>query len=69
MDQTKTTLNTHGIKCQGCASAARAAVEKLPGVKQVEFDLPKKTVTVTHGDEVGRADVERALTQAGFPSE
>lgn len=69
MTQTQTTLSTHGIKCAGCASAARAALAKLPGVEAVEFDLPGKTVTVTHDDDVQRSDLARTLTQAGFPSE
>jgi copper chaperone CopZ len=66
---TRTTLNTHGIKCQGCAVAARIAVEKLPGVETIEFDLPGKTVTITHDDAMARADIARAFSQAGFPSE
>ncbi|MBL8867869.1 MAG: heavy-metal-associated domain-containing protein [Gemmataceae bacterium] len=65
----QTTLNTHGIKCEGCAAAARIAVEKLPGVETIQFDLPGKTVTVTHDDTVVRTDVARALSQAGYPSE
>jgi copper chaperone CopZ len=69
MTQTKTTLKTQGIKCEGCATAARSAVEKLPGVTQVQFDLPGKTATVTHDTVVDRTEVARALTQAGFPAE
>ncbi len=65
----QTTLNTHGIKCEGCAAAARTAVEKLPGIETIQFDLPGKTVTVTHDDAVERADVARVLSQAGFPAE
>lgn len=69
MTLTQTKLSTQGIKCQGCASAARAALAKLPGVGTVEFDLPGRTVTVTHDDGVHRSDLARALTWAGFPSE
>lgn len=59
MTQTRTTLGTHGIKCEGCAAAARAALADLPG----------KTVAVTHDDDLPRADIARALIGAGFPSE
>jgi copper chaperone CopZ len=68
MNQIKTTLNTHDIKCHGCASAARAALAKLPGVQQIDVDLPGQTVTVTHDQQINRADVAGALTAAGFPS-
>jgi copper chaperone CopZ len=67
--KTQTTLNTHGIKCHGCATTARAAVEKLPGVEKVEFDLPGKTVTVTHAGDVARDELAEVLTKAGFPSQ
>ena len=51
---------------RGSSAAARSAVEKLPGVREVRFDLPGKTVTVTHDVAVDPADVARALTRAGF---
>mgnify|MGYP001806800773 CR=1 FL=1 len=69
MTPTRTTLTTYGIKCQGCASAARAALADLPGVETVAFDLPGKTATVTHDADVQRTHMARTLTQAGFPSE
>ncbi|MBX9583603.1 MAG: heavy-metal-associated domain-containing protein [Gemmataceae bacterium] len=69
MTQTKTTINTHGIKCRVCASSARTAVEKLPGVHGVEFDLPGKTVTVTHDAHVDRQSLAQSLTKAGLQSE
>ena len=69
MEQTTTTLKTHGIKCQGCATAARAAVEMVPGVKGAEFDLPGKTATVIHDQATSRNAVAEALTKAGFPAE
>ncbi len=69
MTQTKTTLKTQGINCQGCATAARSAVEKLTGVTQVQFDLPEKTVTVTHDTVVDPAEVARALTRAGYAAQ
>ena len=69
MTQTKKTLKTQGINCQRCATAARSAVEKLPGVTQAQFDLPEKTVTVTHDTAVDSADVARALTRAGYAAQ
>ena len=69
MTQQQTTLRTRGIKCEGCVAVARAAVEQLPGVTGTEFDIPGKTVTVTHSDELTRVSVAQALTRAGYPSE
>lgn len=69
MTESTTTLTTNGIKCQGCATAARAAVDKLPGVKRVEFDIEQKTATVTHDQWADRKGLAEALTKAGFPSE
>lgn len=69
MARIQTILKTQRIKCQGCIAAARAAVEKLPGVERIEFDLPGYTVTVSHTDGVSGRELAQALTKAGFPSE
>jgi len=66
---TSTTLDVQGLQCEGCAAAARAALQKLPGVTQVECDLPRKTVTVTHDAGVDREAAALALTRAGFPAQ
>ncbi len=68
METTTTTLTASGIKCQGCAGAAKAAVEKLPGVTAVEVDVPGKTVTVTHAPDTRRESLADVLTKAGFPA-
>ena len=69
MQTTKTTLNAAGIRCQGCATSAKAAVGKLPGVEKGEVDVPGKTVTVTHTPDTPRGAIANALTAAGFPAD
>lgn len=69
MEPKNTTLTASGIVCQGCATAAKAAVGKLPGVRNAEVDVAAKTVTVTHDEWTDRAALAEALTEAGFPAE
>jgi copper chaperone CopZ len=68
MSRTVTTLEIQGVECEGCAGSARAALAKLDGVGEARFDIPGKTVTVSHDAAVGREEVARALTAAGFPA-
>ena len=69
MNTTQTTLKASDIRCEGCATAARAAVRQVPGVQAAAVNLPDQTVTVTHASETRRADLAAALTRAGFPAE
>jgi copper chaperone CopZ len=69
MPRAETTLKIQNVECEGCAGSARAALAKLAGVGESKFDIPGKTVTVSHDDSVDRAEVARALAAAGFPAE
>ena len=64
----ETTLKASDIKCQGCATSARAAVRQVPGVEDAAVDLAAQTVTVQHGPDVPREALSAALTKAGFPA-
>lgn len=68
MSRITSTLTTQGMKCQGCVSAAKAALAILPGIHKVEIDLAEKLVTVEHDASVKKSDVAQVLNQAGFPS-
>lgn len=68
MSRTETTLKIEGVECEGCAGSARAALAKLDGVGEARFDIPGKTVTVSHDDAVDRDAVVHVLTAAGFPA-
>ena len=69
MNTTQTTLKASDIRCEGCATAARAAVRQVPGVQAAAVNLPDQTVTVTHAPDTRRADLAAALTKAGFPAQ
>lgn len=68
METTHTTVHASDIKCQGCASTAKAAVRKVPGVEDASVDLASQTVTIKHGPGVEREALAKALTAAGFPA-
>lgn len=61
-----TTVTAAGIVCGGCANVVKKAVASVPGVTGVEVEVAEKRVTVTHDERVKRADIEGALTKAGF---
>ena len=69
MNPIQTTLKASDIKCEGCATAARAALAQVPGVRGATVDLPGQTVAVTHDPETPRTALAAALTRAGFPAE
>lgn len=61
-----TTLTAHGITCGGCANGVKNALRTVPGVADVQVDVARKQVTVTHDEHVNRADVVNAVKKAGF---
>jgi len=61
-----TTVTAEGVVCGGCANAVKKAVSSVPGVTNVEVEVPEKRVTVTHDKRANRADIEDALKRAGF---
>ena len=69
MKPAQTVLNARDIRCEGCATAARAAVAAVPGVVAATVNLPDQTVTVSHVLGTPRTDLAAALTKAGFPAE
>ena len=69
MESIQTTLTAHDIRCEGCATAARAALQTVPGVRAATVNLPEQTVSVSHEPGVARRALAEALTRAGFPAE
>ncbi len=63
----KQVFNVQNMKCMGCVSAVKAAVEPLDGVQSVEVDLEGATATVE--GEFDAAAVAAAITAAGYPAE
>lgn len=63
-----TTFSAPDIDCNGCATAIKKAVGAVPGVSQVEVNIDRKHVTVSHDDAASPATVTSALDKAGFPA-
>lgn len=63
----KQVFNVQNMKCMGCVSAVKAALEPLDGVTSVEVDLEGGSATV-EGD-FDAADVAQAISNAGYPAE
>ncbi len=57
------------IECDGCATAIKNALGKLPGVTVVAVDVDGKQIAVTHEPTTASVDgLVAALDKAGFPA-
>lgn len=54
----------HDISCEHCKARIEKRVSQLPGVKMVEVDLSRRTVSV-QGD-VEASAVKRAIAELGY---
>lgn len=63
----KQVYRIQNMKCMGCVSAVKAALEPLDGVKAVEVDLEGASATVEGDFDI--ANVSRVITDAGYPAE
>ena len=60
----KKTLKIEGMMCEGCVKSVKEALEKIPGITNVDVNLKKGTAVVQ-----GDADDEtliKAVVDAGF---
>lgn len=63
----KTVLGVKGMKCGGCETSVREAVQALDGVVSVQPNFRENTVEVEY--EEGKADLEairKAIAAKGF---
>ncbi len=63
----KTVLSVKGMKCGGCETSVREAVQALDGVVSVQPNFRENTVEVEY--EEGKADLEairKAIAAKGF---
>ncbi len=58
------TVNIKGMSCQHCVNSTKEALEKLPGVKDVEVNL-EKGEAVYSGD-IDLKLVKEAIEKIGF---
>ena len=59
-----TTYKVNGMKCDGCASSVREALEKADASAKVEIDLDAGEVSIQ--GELGADDVRAAVEGAGY---
>ncbi|MEP9394574.1 heavy-metal-associated domain-containing protein [Gordonia sp. VNK1] len=63
---TNETYTVTGMTCGHCAASVREELEEIAGVTGVEVTVDSGTVEVTSEAPLDRADVERAVTEAGY---
>lgn len=62
-------LSVQGMTCMGCVANVTRAIKKVPGVDEVDVNLPRGRATIGFDPEaVKPADVAIALTAAGYPA-
>lgn len=62
------TLSVPDISCEGCAKSIKAVLGTLPGIGDVQVDVPAKSVTLRYCEQVTRDAITQALDEAGFPA-
>jgi copper chaperone len=60
------TYTVAGMTCGHCVAAVSAEVAAVTGVTGAAVDLESGTLTVTSDGPVGRAQIEAAVTEAGY---
>ncbi|MDQ2845093.1 MAG: heavy-metal-associated domain-containing protein [Actinomycetota bacterium] len=63
---TTMTYTVTGMTCGHCVSAVSTEIGKLPGVSDVQVDLPTGAVTVTSAAPLSLAQVADAVDEAGY---
>ena len=61
-----TTFRVTGMTCGHCQRAVTEEISQIAGIQGVTVDLATGTVTVTAAQPVDRADVARAVDEAGY---
>ena len=68
--QKTVTLNVAGMTCEACPITVKKALQKVPGVSQIDVLYEKKQVVVTFDDAKTNTDaLVKATTNAGYPSQ
>ncbi|MEU5841124.1 heavy-metal-associated domain-containing protein [Rhodococcus sp. NPDC047139] len=62
----KSTYTVTGMTCQHCVASVTEEVREIPGVENVEVDLPSGAVTVTSAESLDDAAVAAAVEDAGY---
>jgi len=59
-------LKIDGMKCDGCATAVREALEGVQGVERVDVSLYEGTADVTVAGSVSAGTLTSAVEEAGY---
>jgi len=62
----ETILKVPDIVCGGCADSIKNALGKMDGIEEIKVNVEEKTVTVEHGEQISRENLEAALDDIGF---
>jgi len=62
----RTKYSVNNMKCMGCVSTVKKALEEIPGIQSAEVDLETALATV-EGD-VDQSIILEILTEAGYPA-
>lgn len=62
----RTKYSVKNMKCMGCVSTVKKALEEIPGIQSAEVDLETALATV-EGD-VDQSIILEILTEAGYPA-
>jgi copper ion binding protein len=60
------TWTVDGMTCGHCVASVTEEISEIPGVESVDVTLEDGTVVVTSATELDRAQVEEAVTEAGY---
>ena len=64
------TLNVSGMTCEACPVTVKKALQKVPGVSNIDVQYEKKQVVVTFDEAKTNVDaLVKATTNAGYPSQ
>jgi mercuric ion transport protein len=64
---TTTTIAVEGIDCEACAVPMRKALTKVGGLRELDLDIPKQSITVTYEPAPGRLGAYvAAINELGY---
>jgi copper chaperone len=63
---TTQTYTVTGMTCSHCVTSVSAEIQQLPGVSDVQVDLPSGAVTVTSEAPLDDSAVAAAVDEAGY---
>jgi copper chaperone len=62
----RTQITVTGMTCQHCVMSVTEEISEIDGVSTVDVALESGAVTVLADREVGREEIQAAVTEAGF---